>query len=100
MAFDQFTLLSAIRDVFAVVALAGAAAHLYDELSRQCDAALAEKGLRRSGRCSGYAVDVRLLIAARGYSEQAQSGSARRPSSERFLTHGGNIRGVHASEGG
>ena len=42
------TLLRAIRDVFAVVARASAAAHLYDELSRQCDAALAEKGLRRA----------------------------------------------------
>jgi hypothetical protein len=42
-----------------------------------------------SRRCSGYAVDVRLLIAARGRSEQAQSGSVWGPSSERFLTHGG-----------
>jgi hypothetical protein len=42
------TLLRAIRDVFVVVARAGAAAHLYDELSRKCETALAEKGLKRA----------------------------------------------------
>lgn len=42
------TLLRATRDVFVIVARARAAAHLYDELSRQCDATLAEKGLRRA----------------------------------------------------
>jgi hypothetical protein len=42
------TLLRAIRDLFVLVARAGAAEHVYDQLSRQCDAALAEKGLRRA----------------------------------------------------
>lgn len=42
------TLLRAIRDVFLIMARARAAAQLYAELSRQCDTALAEKGLQRA----------------------------------------------------
>lgn len=41
-------LLGAIRDVLLIMARARAATQLYDELSRKCDTALAEKGLKRA----------------------------------------------------
>ena len=41
-------LLRAIRDVFFIMARAGAAAQLYAELSSKSDADLADRGLKRS----------------------------------------------------
>ena len=42
------SVLRAIRDVFLIMARARAAEQLYAELGRQCDTALAEKGLKRA----------------------------------------------------
>jgi hypothetical protein len=41
-------LLDRLSQTLSVLSQANSAAHLYAELSRKCDAALAEQGLRRS----------------------------------------------------
>ena len=41
-------LIGTIREVFRIMARAQAAAHLYTQLRRRCDADLAKRGLRRS----------------------------------------------------
>ena len=41
-------LLDLLSEIWSILSQAHAAAHLYEELSRKCDSALAEQGLKRS----------------------------------------------------